>query len=104
MLTVKIPIGLAMLLYVPFVPIAIIIVTQLVGVSTFCRAFQQRAGLHHYLYLVIGVPFYQWLLAAAAMWAVVEHLKGNRTWHKTVHGGHHRTADSIGSPLSLESV
>jgi cellulose synthase/poly-beta-1,6-N-acetylglucosamine synthase-like glycosyltransferase len=86
----KVPVAVAMLMYAPFLPIAVTLVTQVVGLREFSRAYRLRAGLRHYVFLLAGAPLYQWVLAAAAVWAVARHVRGNTTWHKTAHPGHHR--------------
>ncbi|MGI5185187.1 glycosyltransferase family 2 protein [Dactylosporangium sp. CA-152071] len=96
-LWLKVPVGVAMLMYAPFVPIIITLATQLVGLREFAHAYRQKVLWRHYLFLLVGAPVYQWVLMGAAFWAVWQHVDGNTTWHKTAHGGHHR-------PLSLSSV
>jgi cellulose synthase/poly-beta-1,6-N-acetylglucosamine synthase-like glycosyltransferase len=89
-LLLKAPIAIAMLMYAPFLPIFVALVTQLIGLREFSRAYQRKARLRHYAFLVAGAPFYQWVLMAAALWAAVQHFQGNTTWHKTAHAGDHR--------------
>ncbi|MEV4135814.1 glycosyltransferase [Dactylosporangium sp. NPDC049742] len=96
-LWLKVPVGVAMLMYAPFVPILITLATQLVGLREFAHAYRQKVLWRHYLFLLVGAPVYQWVLMGAAFWAVWQHVDGNTTWHKTAHGGHHR-------PLSLEGA
>jgi cellulose synthase/poly-beta-1,6-N-acetylglucosamine synthase-like glycosyltransferase len=91
----KVPVGLAMLMYAPLLPISITLVTQLVGLREFGRAYRQRVRLRHYAYLLVGAPFYQWVLMVAAGWAVVRHLRGNTHWHKTAHAGEHRLVPAL---------
>jgi cellulose synthase/poly-beta-1,6-N-acetylglucosamine synthase-like glycosyltransferase len=88
----KVPVAVAMLMYAPFLPILITLVTQLVGLREFARAYDRPVLWRHYVFLVAGAPVYQWVLMGAAFWAVWQHLDGNTTWHKTAHGGHHRLA------------
>ncbi|HEX5993915.1 MAG TPA: glycosyltransferase family 2 protein, partial [Jiangellales bacterium] len=89
----KAPVPIAMLTYVPFVPIAITLTTQVIGLREFGRAYHRRVTARHYAFLLVGAPFYQWVLMGAAIWAVVQHVQGDTTWHKTAHGGHHRAAE-----------
>jgi cellulose synthase/poly-beta-1,6-N-acetylglucosamine synthase-like glycosyltransferase/putative flippase GtrA len=89
-LFLKVPVGVVMLMYVPFLPIFITLTTQLIGLREFGRSYRQRIDLRHYAFLLFGAPFYQWILMSAALWAVVQHVQGNTTWHKTAHGGLHR--------------
>jgi hypothetical protein len=79
-------------MYAPLLPITLTVVTQLIGLREFGRAYRQRVGVRHYAYLVLGVVWYQWLLMLASVWAAVRHIRGNTTWHKTAHSGAHREA------------
>jgi cellulose synthase/poly-beta-1,6-N-acetylglucosamine synthase-like glycosyltransferase len=88
----KVPVGIAMLMYAPFLPILITLATQFVGLREFGHAYKQKVLWRHYAFLLLGAPVYQWVLMAAAFWAVWQHIDGNTTWHKTAHGGHHRPA------------
>jgi cellulose synthase/poly-beta-1,6-N-acetylglucosamine synthase-like glycosyltransferase len=100
----KVPVAVAMLMYAPFLPISIALTTQVVGLREFSRAYRQRATLRHYVFLLAGAPFYQWILMGAAFWAVVQHMQGNTTWHKTAHAGHHRDATRIELTPALEGA
>jgi cellulose synthase/poly-beta-1,6-N-acetylglucosamine synthase-like glycosyltransferase len=97
--SLKVPVGVAMLMYLPFLPIFITIVMQVIALGEFSRAYGQRATLRHYAFLLFGAPFYQWVLMGAALWAIVRHLQGNTIWHKTEHGGHHRDSAGEFSPI-----
>jgi cellulose synthase/poly-beta-1,6-N-acetylglucosamine synthase-like glycosyltransferase/putative flippase GtrA len=88
----KVPVGVAMLMYAPFLPILITLAMQVIALGEFSRSYGQRTKMRHYLFLLFGAPFYQWVLMGAALWAVVQHVQGNTTWHKTEHAGHHRDA------------
>ena len=96
--SLKVPVAVAMLMYAPFLPILITITMQVVGLAEFAKSYGQRATLRHYVYLIVGAPFYSWVLMAAAFWAVVQHVQGNTTWHKTVHVGHHREVPAMLTP------
>jgi cellulose synthase/poly-beta-1,6-N-acetylglucosamine synthase-like glycosyltransferase len=86
----KVPVAVALLMYAPFLPIAITLTTQVIGLREFGHSYRQPVRLRHYAFLLLGAPFYQWVLMGAAFWAVVQHVQGNTVWHKTAHGGHHR--------------
>jgi hypothetical protein len=81
-----------MLMYAPFLPIFMTLAMQLIALGEFSRSYGQRIKLRHYAFLLFGAPFYQWVLTGAALWAVVRHVRGDTTWHKTEHAGHHREA------------
>lgn len=99
----KVPVAIAMLMYAPFLPISITLVTQVIGLREFGRAYRQRVRLRHYVFLLAGAPFYQWVLMGAAFWAMVQHIQGNTTWHKTAHGGHHRDVPAF-APALVEAA
>ena len=90
-LSLKVPVAVAMLMYAPFVPILITLAMQLVGLRRVRQGVRQRVTLRHYAFLLLGAPVYQLGAHGAPRsgrsW---QHVQGNTTWHKTDHGGHHR--------------
>ncbi|GIJ45045.1 hypothetical protein Val02_19310 [Virgisporangium aliadipatigenens] len=88
--SLKVPVGVAMLMFTPFLPILVTLATQVIGLHEFARAYRQKALLRHYVFLLAGAAVYQWVLMAAAFWAVWQHIDGNTHWYKTTHGGFHR--------------
>ena len=90
----NVSVGLTMLMYLPFIPLAMSIIFQLVGLREFSRQFGQKAKFRHYVWVsVLNLP-YQWLQAAAAVSAIWRELTGKRNWDLTA-----RLADQ-----DLESV
>jgi cellulose synthase/poly-beta-1,6-N-acetylglucosamine synthase-like glycosyltransferase len=89
-LALQVPVGVALVSFVPAVPTIAMIVFEVVGLREFCRVYYIRPRLRDYLRLVIGAPFYQVILAAAALRAVARELRGERGWEKTPHKGAHR--------------
>jgi hypothetical protein len=73
------------------------VVFEAVGLREFCRVYYVRPRAIDYVRLVVGTPFYQLVLAAAACRAVVRELRGQRGWEKTEHTGAHR--NPVTSPL-----
>jgi glycosyltransferase involved in cell wall biosynthesis len=88
-LFVKVPVALALLSFLPLVPMAVILAAELVGLAHFCREFSLRPRALDYLRLVAGSVPYQLLLSAAAMRAAWRELRGINNWEKTAHVGAH---------------
>lgn len=86
----KLPVVITMLLFAPFVPIGVTIVTQLVGLNNFGKSFKKKVSFWHYVSVACLAWLYQIVLGVAAVWAVVRHLKGNTAWYKTERSGQHR--------------
>jgi cellulose synthase/poly-beta-1,6-N-acetylglucosamine synthase-like glycosyltransferase len=98
--TVKVPVGIALLSFLPALPTITMVVFELVGVREFCRVYYVRPRVTDYLRLLVGTPLYQSVLAVAACRAVVRELMGQRGWEKTSHSGAHRNpAESL--PVEL---
>jgi cellulose synthase/poly-beta-1,6-N-acetylglucosamine synthase-like glycosyltransferase len=88
----KVPVGVAMLTFLPAIPTIAMVVFELVGIREFCRVYLMRPRAIDYLRLTFGTPFYQLMLAAAACRAVLREARGQRGWEKTSHSGAHRPA------------
>jgi cellulose synthase/poly-beta-1,6-N-acetylglucosamine synthase-like glycosyltransferase len=88
-LTVKAPVPLALISFVPALPIVAILAVEVAGLGEFCRAYGERASPRDYARLVLAVPLYQLVLAFAAARAVVREARGARGWEKTAHLGLH---------------
>jgi len=78
-------------MYAPFVPIAMTICLQLVGLREFSQEFHQKASPRHYLSLVIGNFPFQLVLSVAAISALRRQYRGHHDWRLTQHDGQHRT-------------
>ena len=87
-----IPVGLALLTFLPAFPTVAMLLFEMVGLREFCRVYYVRVRFSDYLRLVLGAPFYQVILSAAALRAVWRELRGQRGWEKTSHSGAHRGA------------
>jgi cellulose synthase/poly-beta-1,6-N-acetylglucosamine synthase-like glycosyltransferase len=85
----KLPILLALLSFLPYVPLAAILVVELLGLAEFGREFELRPRLRHYALLMVGLIPYQLLLAVAASRAVCREIRGICNWEKTAHVGAH---------------
>jgi hypothetical protein len=96
--TLKLPVGVTMVMFVPFIPIAVSIVTQLVGLHDFAVAFPQcRVRFWHYLAVVIMAWPYQVILGAAAVYAMIRHMRGDTSWYKTGRAGAHQEIATEGA-------
>ncbi len=91
----EIPVGLALLTFLPLFPTIAMVVFELVGLREFCRVYYARPRLSDYVKLVVGTPVYQVVLAAAAVLAVWREARGQRGWEKTSHAGLHRRAGAL---------
>lgn len=89
LLLVKVPILLALLSFLPLVPMGLILVAELVGLAQFCREFSLRARPLDYVRLLASSVPYQLLLSAAAVRAAWRELRGINNWEKTTHVGAH---------------
>jgi cellulose synthase/poly-beta-1,6-N-acetylglucosamine synthase-like glycosyltransferase len=100
---VKTPIGLTMLMFAPFVPIALTVLTQLMGLHGFCRMYHQRASIWHYASVLFLTPLYQVLLAAAAAVAAYKYATGDTSWYKTGRAAEHRR-EAITPAIAFEGA
>jgi cellulose synthase/poly-beta-1,6-N-acetylglucosamine synthase-like glycosyltransferase len=90
-LLVKTPLAVAVLMFLPVLPIAVTVLTQLIGLHDFCEQYGQRASVWHYASVLFLAPLYQVLLAAAAAVAVWKFAIGDDTWYKTGRVSEHRS-------------
>jgi cellulose synthase/poly-beta-1,6-N-acetylglucosamine synthase-like glycosyltransferase len=98
-LALRVPVGIALLSFLPALPTLAMVAFELVGLREFCRIYYVRPRWRDYARLVIGTPFYQLMLAVAACRAVWREARGERGWEKTAHSGAHR---SVGASGALE--
>jgi cellulose synthase/poly-beta-1,6-N-acetylglucosamine synthase-like glycosyltransferase len=95
-LFLDVPVGIAFVTFLPAVTALVTFVFELVGLHDFGKQYGLRVRLVHYLKLVVGGPFYQVLLAGAAMRAVWREQRGRTDWELTSHVGAHLTAAAPG--------
>ncbi len=86
----SVPVGLALLMFSPFLPIGITLLSQLIGLAEFGRQYGTRPRLRHYASIICLTPLYQVVLAGAAMVAIYKFLAGDNSWYKTGRAGSHR--------------
>jgi glycosyltransferase XagB len=98
-LFVKVPIVVALLSFFPLLPTLAILSFEVAGLHDFGRQYRMRVGFLHYVKLVVGSPFYQVVLAAAAIRAVWREQRGRNDWELTSHVGAH-ISPAPSSPVS----
>ena len=79
----EVPIVVALFSFVPLLPTLAILAFEIAGLHDFGMQYRLRVRPLHYLKLVIGSPFYQIVLAGAAMRAVWRELRGRNDWELT---------------------
>jgi cellulose synthase/poly-beta-1,6-N-acetylglucosamine synthase-like glycosyltransferase len=89
-LALRLPVGIALLSFLPLIPTILTVAVQAAGLREFCRNYGERARMGDYLRLVLGTIPYQVILGFAALRAVVREKAGRRGWEKTAHLGAHR--------------
>jgi cellulose synthase/poly-beta-1,6-N-acetylglucosamine synthase-like glycosyltransferase len=95
-LLVRVPVPLALLSFLPALPTLAMAAFEAVGLREFCRVYYVRARWTDYAVLVLGAPFYQVLLGASAVRAVVREARGEHGWEKTSHIGAHLADPGMG--------
>ena len=88
-LFLDVPVTVAFITFLPLVTAMVTFVFELVGLHDFGRQYGLRVRLTHYLKLIVGGPFYQMLLAGAAVRAVWREQRGRGDWELTSHVGAH---------------
>jgi cellulose synthase/poly-beta-1,6-N-acetylglucosamine synthase-like glycosyltransferase len=86
---VQIPAGFALLTWLPTLPTVATVVVEVTMLGEFCRTFGGAVTTRDRLRLIVGAPFYQVLLAVAAIRAVWREIHGTKGWEKTHHIGEH---------------
>lgn len=103
-LFLDVPVGIAFITFLPAVTALVTFVFELVGLHDFGRQYGLKVRFAHYLKLVVGGPFYQVLLAGAAVRAVWREQRGRRDWELTSHVGAHLTGDNRDTRDTREDV
>ncbi|WP_372471999.1 glycosyltransferase [Streptomyces albireticuli] len=96
-LLLHVPVHIAVLTFLPAVTAFVTFVFEIVGLHDFGKQYGFRVRLVHYLKLVAGGPFYQFLLAGAAVRAVWREQRGRNEWELTQHVGAHLTREDVTS-------
>lgn len=103
-LLADVPIVVALISFLPLVPTLAILAFEVAGLHDFGRQYRLRIGLQHYVKLLFGSPFYQIVLAAAAIRAVWREQRGNNEWELTSHVGAHVSTPASGPAPALHPV
>ena len=90
----EVPVVVALLSFAPLLPTLAILAFEVAGLHDFGLQYRLKVGLLHYLKLIVGGPFYQVVLAAAAVRAVWRELRGQNNWELTEHIGAHISAQA----------
>jgi hypothetical protein len=84
-----VPVGVAFITFLPAVTALVTFVFEVVGLHDFGKQYGLRVRFAHYVKLIVGGPFYQVLLAIAAVRAVWREQRGDNDWELTSHVGAH---------------
>jgi hypothetical protein len=90
-LFLDVPVGVAIVTFLPLITAMVTFVFEIVGLHDFGKQYGLRVRAIHYVKLVLGGPFYQVLLAGAAVRAVWREQRGRNEWELTSHVGAHLT-------------
>ncbi|MGW7360354.1 glycosyltransferase [Streptomyces sp. NPDC054802] len=90
-LFLDVPVGIAIITFLPLITAMVTVVFEIVGLHDFGKQYGLRVRGVHYLKLIVGGPFYQVLLAGAAVRAVWREQRGQGEWELTSHVGAHLT-------------
>ncbi|MFI1968082.1 glycosyl transferase [Streptomyces cinnamoneus] len=96
-LFLDVPVGVAVVTFLPAVTALVTFVFEIVGLHDFGVQYGLRVRFVHYLKLVVGGPFYQLLLAGAAIRAVWREHRGRSDWELTRHVGAHLAREDVTS-------
>ncbi|ALC21218.1 glycosyltransferase [Streptomyces pristinaespiralis] len=90
-LFLDVPVGIAIVTFLPLITAMVTFVFEIVGLHDFGKQYGLKVRFVHYLKLIVGGPFYQVLLAGAAVRAVWREQRGRNEWELTSHVGAHLT-------------
>ncbi|MBJ7357226.1 glycosyltransferase family 2 protein [Nocardioides sp.] len=90
------PVLVGMVAFLPLVPTVALVAFEVLILHDLGKDLGWRLGVRDYVTLVVSTPFYQLLLALAALRALVKYVGGDFRWEKTAHSGAHLTP--IGEP------
>ncbi|MFI9718352.1 glycosyltransferase [Streptomyces sp. NPDC052396] len=90
-----VPVGVTIVAFLPAITAFVTFAFEVVGLHDFGVQYGLRVRLVHYAKLVAGGPFYQLLLAGAAIRAVWREQRGRSDWELTSHVGAHLTGENV---------
>ncbi|WP_245833854.1 glycosyltransferase [Streptomyces aidingensis] len=94
-LFLDVPVGVAVFTFLPLLTAAVTFVFEIVGLHDFGIQYGLKVRFVHYLKLIVGGPFYQVLLAGAAVRAVWREQRGRNEWELTSHVGAHLSREDV---------
>lgn len=94
------PVGLVMLMYLPLIPVILLMLLNAIFLYDFGKAFNRKVTIRQYIMLFVSHFPYQIVLNAAALWSVIRELRGDQSWYKTPHSGLHRTPAPVAPALA----
>ncbi|ALU41134.1 glycosyl transferase [Kocuria flava] len=83
------PMTVTLIAFLPLVPTLATVAFDVCMLHEFGRDHSFRVSLWDYARLVVSTPFYQLVLALAAVRALVKFYRGDFRWEKTAHSGAH---------------
>ncbi|RLV08650.1 glycosyl transferase [Streptomyces griseocarneus] len=92
-----VPVYIAVVTFLPAVTAFVTFVFEIVGLHDFGVQYGLHVRLRHYVKLIAGGPFYQLLLAGAAIRAVWREQRGRNEWELTQHIGAHLAREDVAS-------
>jgi len=93
-LITNVPIGVALISFLPVIPMLATFFFEAVGLHDFGKQYQLPVRPRHYVKLLLGGPVYQLILAWAALRAVWREARGRKDWELTKHVGAHLEAEA----------
>ncbi len=88
--TVKMPVGLAMISFLPLYTFCFQFLAGFIGLLEFGRAYGEPVRVRDFAHYIFGFLPYQFLLGFGALRSVYRELRGLKNWEKTAHTGAHR--------------
>jgi cellulose synthase/poly-beta-1,6-N-acetylglucosamine synthase-like glycosyltransferase len=85
----KFPLVVTLITFLPLIPTLVTVAFDVCMLHEFGRDHQFAIGWYDYFRLIAGTPFYQLVLAFAALRALVKFLRRDFAWEKTDHSGSH---------------
>lgn len=85
------PLAVTLLAFLPLIPTVATVALDVCMLHEFGRDHQFKVSAYDYVRLVVSTPFYQLVLAFAAVRALVKFQRGDFRWEKTAHSGAHLT-------------
>jgi cellulose synthase/poly-beta-1,6-N-acetylglucosamine synthase-like glycosyltransferase len=92
------PVGVALVTFVPVAPMAATLLFQLVGLREFGKHYQLGVRARDYAVLVLGAFPYTLVLSLAAARAIWREWTGRRNWELTAHAGAHLAPVGVVDP------